>query len=455
MKKEKLTMIELFSGIGAQKRGIDNTELFNCEVLHTSDIDKEAILSYASIHHGLTPEMVENYNEYPSREEMIKYLVDRNIGFDFQKNKMFNWNKKINSKQKFIEKYWLATKLAKNLGDISKIEKLPYTDVLTYSFPCTDVSQCGRQAGLKKGSGTRSGLLWEVERLLNIAKENNTLPKYLLLENVKNLVQKQFIDDFKEWLVVLENLGYNTYWEVINGKYCGIPQNRERVFAISIRKDIDKGTYSFPKPFNNGLRLDDILQNEDEVEEKYYLSDYIQKQFHFTDDTLSKNIVGKTDSGGQKSWVYQQNSIMGALTATDYKQPKQILTIDDNELHQIGELDIKGFDQLKRVYGPDGIAPTLPTCQGGSQHPKIYSKKKLVRKLTPTECFRLMGFDDTDITNCYQMGVADSSLYKQAGNSIITNCIELLFEHLYKTQYDEDYVCIDEIMENFQKPQVG
>ena len=125
LKKEKLTMIELFSGIGAQKRGITNTALFDCEVLHTSDIDKEVILSYASIHCGLTPEMVESYKEYPSREEMIKYLVDRNIGYDFQKNKMFNWNKKINSKQKYIEKYWLAAKLSNNLGDISKIKELP------------------------------------------------------------------------------------------------------------------------------------------------------------------------------------------------------------------------------------------------------------------------------------------------------------------------------------------
>ena len=217
------------------------------------------------------------------------------------------------------------------------------------------------------------------------------------------------------------------------------------MFAISIRKDIDKKTYAFPKPFDNGIRLNDVLQNEIEIEDKYYLSDYIQKQFHFTDDTLSKNIVGKTDSGGQKSWVYQQNCIVGALTATDYKQPKQILTIDDNELHQIGELDIKGFDQLKRVYSPDGIAPTLPTMQGGSQHPKIYSQKKLVRKLTPTECFRLMGFDDRDILHCYDMGISDSSLYKHAGNSIITNCIELLFEHLYKAQYDNTYECVDEI----------
>ena len=98
-----------------------------------------------------------------------------------------------------------------------------------------------------------------------------------LFENVKNLVSKKFMPDFNNLLDILNDLGYNSYWQVLNAKDCGIPQNRERVFVISIRKDIDNGTFAFPKPFDNGLRLDDVLQNEDEIEDKYYLSDYIQK----------------------------------------------------------------------------------------------------------------------------------------------------------------------------------
>ena len=111
--------------------------------------------------------------------------------------------------------------------------------------------------------------MYQVERLLNVSKEHDELPKYLMLENVKNLVGKQFKPQFDEWIKRLDDLGYNTYWKVLNAKNYGIPQNRERVFAISIRKDIDTG-YEFPQGFDNGKRLKDILESE--VDEKYYLS---------------------------------------------------------------------------------------------------------------------------------------------------------------------------------------
>jgi DNA-cytosine methyltransferase len=153
-----------------------------------------------------------------------------------------------------------------NLGDISKVEKLPPCDLLTYSFPCQDISLAGGQAGIAEG--TRSGLLWEVERLL---KEYEELPTYLLLENVKNLIGKKHRMDFEEWLWALEELGYNNYWKVLNAKDYGVPQNRERVFVVSIRKDKDKGTFAWPEPFDNGLRLKDFLETE--VDEKYYLEE--------------------------------------------------------------------------------------------------------------------------------------------------------------------------------------
>lgn len=118
----------------------------------------------------------------------------------------------------------------------------------------------------------RSGLLYEVQRLLLVAYENGTTPKYLILENVKNLVGKKFKEQFFAWVQWLGNLGYNTYWKVINAADCGIPQNRERVFAVSIRKDIDTG-FSFPQPIPLKVDFFDLLQDETEVDEKYYLSD--------------------------------------------------------------------------------------------------------------------------------------------------------------------------------------
>src|SRR5574344_2325749 len=162
----------------------------------------------------------------------------------------------------------------RNYGDISKIEKLDYADFWTYSFPCQDISVAGKQMGINEK--TRSGLLYQVERLLEVSKECNELPKYLMLENVKNLVGKKFKVQFDEWICRLDELGYNTYWKVLNAKNYGIPQNRERVFAISVRKDIDTG-YEFPVGFDNGKRLKDILETE--VGEKYYLSDEKVKLF--------------------------------------------------------------------------------------------------------------------------------------------------------------------------------
>lgn len=244
MNKEKLTMIELFSGIGAQIRGTDNTGLWDCTVVNTSDIDKDAMVSYAAVHCGLTNEIIDTYTEYPTREEMAQYLTDRNIGFDFKKNQPYDWFKLAKRKNNELNKYYLACVLSHNLGDISSIKSLDYADFWTYSFPCQDISVAGNQAGIVKGQ-TRSGLLYEVERLLETAVANGNQPKYLLLENVKNLVGKQFKAQFDEWLNRLDELGYNTYWEVVNGKDCGVPQNRERVFALSIRKDIDNLKFGF------------------------------------------------------------------------------------------------------------------------------------------------------------------------------------------------------------------
>lgn len=174
-----------------------------------------------------------------------------------------------------IDKYAIASYEAiygktRNYGDISKIDHVDYADLWTYGFPCQDISLAGKQAGIVKGE-TRSGLLYEVQRLLEVAKERDELPKFLILENVKNLVSNKFIDDFNGWINWLNELGYVTEWKVLNSKDYGIPQNRERVFAISVRKDLYEGYIPFPEPFELKLRLKDML--EEEVDEKFYLSE--------------------------------------------------------------------------------------------------------------------------------------------------------------------------------------
>lgn len=270
MERVKLSVNELFSGIGNQVRGIRDTNLFDVTVACTSDIDKDVMVSYAAIHNGLTNEMIESYSDYPSRERMAQDLLDRKIGYDFKNNKPYDWNKKARSKSKYLEKCWLAMKLSNNLGDISGIEELPYADLWTVSFCCQDISVAGNLKGFEENSGTRSSLVWQQIRLLRNSIAKNEAPKYIMFENVKNLVGKKFKQEFDRLVNVLDELGYTTYWEILNAKNCGIPQNRERVFAICIRKDIDTGKMTFPKPFDNGLRLKDVL--DDVVDEKYYIN---------------------------------------------------------------------------------------------------------------------------------------------------------------------------------------
>lgn len=269
MDKEKLTVIEICSGIGCQARGIENSPCFEPEVVATSEIDINAIICYAAIHCGMTQEMVDSY-DYPSEDEMREYLTRLNIGYVPEKDKQYNWYKSGKKALANLKKTWLACKLSRNFGDVSRIESLPQADIWFWSTPCTDISIAGKLAGLNPDDNTRSSLIWQTLRLLKVAKENGTLPKFMILENVKNLVGKKFIDDFERLnSLISENFGYNVRWKVLNAKDCGIPQNRERVFAVYIRSDIDTGKFEFPEPFDLGVRLKDVLLED--VDKSYYI----------------------------------------------------------------------------------------------------------------------------------------------------------------------------------------
>lgn len=157
----------------------------------------------------------------------------------------------------------------RNLGDMTCVDwsqiKEPI-DLLTYSTPCTDISNAGLQKGIAEGTGTRSSVLWSTRNAIIALK-----PKYLMMENVKALVGKKFMPDFQRWLAELESYGYKNYWKVLNATQYNIPQNRERVFCISVREDVDLGYYNFPEPIELTKTIEDVL--EDNVDEKYYLKD--------------------------------------------------------------------------------------------------------------------------------------------------------------------------------------
>lgn len=402
-----LKINELFSGIGSQNSALKRLGI-EYEITTTSDLDTPAIISYAAIHCGLLDKLKDF--DFPSGETMANYLLDRNIGWDFKENKPYNWKRFIDKKngegKKVLKKAYLATVLSNNAGDISKIEKLDYADLWTYSFPCQDISVAGKRAGIEEH--TRSGLLYEVERLLNVSAEHGELPKYLLLENVKNLVGKQFKGQFDEWLEYLDELGYKNYWKVLNAKNYGIPQNRERVFVVSIRKDMDKG-YEFPKGFDNGLRLKDFL--EDEVDEKFYISqEKTGKLISQIKDGKKGTLPNVTDTPLSTSALSSREhrcsgwkETIGTLCARDYKDPKCVaipcITPDREEKRQNGRrfkedgepmFTLTGQDrhgvlqvgnivdtgnwnnpQRGRIYSAEGCSPALNTVGGGGLEPKI------------------------------------------------------------------------------------
>ena len=283
-----LRLIELFAGIGSQTQALTNIGIAH-RVVAISEIDKYAIQSYEAMHGT-----------------------------------------------------------ANNLGDIRKIEELPDADLWTYSFPCQDISVAGKGAGIKEG--TRSGLLFEVERLLRVASEKGTLPKYLLLENVKNLVSKKFKADFDKWLDFLAELGYTNYWKVLNAKDYGIPQNRERVFCVSIRGAHEP--FVFPKPKELTIRLQDMI--DETVDERFYLK-----------ESTIRSILRSTFNSRRDS-IRPGDGLANTLLARDWRGPQCV---------QVGEVVGGKWDKMhdisKRVYEPDGIAPTVHCQQGGNTELKI------------------------------------------------------------------------------------
>lgn len=475
---------------------------------------------------------------------------------------------------------------SKNLGDITKVDENELDDfnMMTWGFPCTDISVAGKQKGFINDNGekTRSGMYYEGIRILRKKK-----PALSIIENVKNLTGKRFKNEFEMVLSDLDNAGYNSYWKVLNAKNYGIPQNRERVFIVSIRKDLDNGKFKFPEPFDNGLRLKDLL--EDEVDERFYISDEKTKKFIKNLNTNdSENVdmgspkfignVNREDFGtGYAGGVWDDSHISPTLTTMQgggrqphiiteidksYNNPKLIETAncitsredrgisnrksEGTAVLKIGNINPSGNGMNGSVYSEDGLSPTLTTNKGegnkvaikqatkqgyiecevggvadlsypdsktrrgrvqdnGNTCPTITAtetgicriekslennsnkltheewKQKMyknfiedadgevsgvitnqsqnfgyrppmkgfsktlranasdtgivdgvrIRKLTPKETFRLMGFSDKDFDAAQKVGISNSQLYKQAGNSIVVDVLYYIYRELY------------------------
>lgn len=287
-----------------------------------------------------------------------------------------------------------------NWGDITKIngENLPYCDLWIGGFPCQDISYAGKMKGFEFTSSTRSSLGWEMIRLLKEVKEK---PQYVIFENVASIINKKFKNTlvlFKEELI---NLGYKLYDDILCAINYGIPQNRTRYFLIAILNDCK--TFSFPKPVFDHCILKDFLDKE--VDEKYYLT------------------YDKYEENNNTRWFTKKNL-------------NELIYEVDIEKYKKGGLCGKDhstkFTQSSRIYSDNGFAPTLTRSNTALNCKLVVSEEIMrIRKITPKEAWRLMGFEDKDFVAASQV-CKETALYKQAGNSIVVNVLYFILKELFE-----------------------
>lgn len=401
-----IKVLELFAGIGACSKALTNLGIEH-EIVDAVEIDKYAIKSFNAIH-----------------------------STNFEPQDITKWDKDIEC------------------------------DLIMHGSPCQDFSVAGRQAGGDKDSGTRSSLMYETLRIVEKLK-----PKYVIWENVKNLLSQKHKHNFDSYLEAMDKLGYKSYYQVLNAKDYGIPQNRERVFTISIRKGADSRTFSFPEPITLEKRLKDVL--EDNVEEKFYLSnekiDRISKwkcyekplEHIMNKDSICGTLTTRSgaECGGMKTVIDDIYSNREPRVYNEYsptlrserfglkvKEPMIVASRgryeeNPNVLRKVRteygksirkeyeEGKIKAHRSAIQKLEPrnDGITNTITTVQKDNYVATPYR----IRKLTPKECYRLMGFDDSDFAKAEKVN-SNAQLYKQAGNSIVVNVLEAILSNLLK-----------------------
>ncbi len=374
----KIRVFETFSGIGAQNKALKNSKL-KYEIVATSDWFIDAILAYDAIHCKNKKVIV------PSYEEQLKYLEN----FTFSNDSVKPCTNLLKKKPEEIEKLYIANKRTKNLGSITEIHSnmIPDHDLLTYSFPCQDLSTGGKTKGMKKGSGTRSGLLWEIERILGELNEENRLPKYLLMENVKAILAPSNKKDFEMWKEYLKDLGYKNEVMVLSGIYFGIPQDRARCFMVSV-----------------------LGEGEPHIEEK------LKKTLYPVED-IDKFL--RTDYTNE---TYKKE-------ADEAQLPK---TISRELMWKINKRDINKLTYFNTI-----------TCNMDRQNNAgmiLYDgpKGESYRLLTAREAFLLMGFSEKDYENVKELGLSYRKTIKLAGNSIVVPVLEAIFKAIFEEDGNND-----------------
>lgn len=496
-----IRLIELFAGYGSQYLAL---KYLGANVKHYKICEwtTKSIQAYNDLH-------IQDYFDYSgdlSDDNILKALVKLGVSINYNEPATREQLKRQNFRK--IYNNIIATNNLVNIQnakgeDFKIVNKEQYDYIMTYSFPCQDLSLAGKGKGMVDTS-TRSGMLWEVERILNELKTTNSLPQILLMENVPQVHGSDNVEHFNKWQLALENMGYKNYFQDLIATDYGIPQTRNRCFMISILGDY---SYTFPKPIPLELKLKDLLEKE--VDEKYYLSEKMikymmsessgglsrkemfERNFKKDKDTASTittcagnrpsdNYVGTYQYSKSDKFMNGKDRLQLGKDTSDTLQtsPKEGIVINP-----LKDKTPYGWHFEQNCYDENGCARTLKASEGSGNIPKVVTKCGIVqkdmikninkyakhqqdliqcsnglcrtipagthgstphllktvidyqplriRKLTPLECFRLMGVKDEDYYKIAK-NQSNSSLYHLAGDSIVVNVLMAIFKELIK-----------------------
>ena len=412
-----LRVVESFSGIGSQAKALSNTKIEH-EIVHTVDWDVNAILAYCMIHKkGIDIDKYSNVSD----EDVLAFLQQRTLSLDGKKPMDARSLRKLPD---IVQRnLYAAIKETHNLVSITDVkgEDIPDNiDLFTYSFPCQDLSLCGcwhgNKSGIAREACNRSGMLWEVERVLKEMHEGGIkLPKFLLMENVPNILSKQNEADFGDWKATLESLGYINKIYRLTAKNFGVPQKRERAYMISVLCEHNRDLEQAVLGYFDKLNLENIEYANAQKRRQRYLSDVLRLDYRKT--------------------LYR----IEAEASTPNDTPSRRKIWDDNDhLYENGKINdeiIVNAVTTKQDRNPNS---------GVIMYESLKEGKSSFRYLTPRECFMLMGFDEEDFDNVIKINMkmpngrllySTDKLIKMAGNSIVVDVLEAIFKQIDEINY--------------------
>ena len=416
-----IRLIEFFAGYGSQALALKYLGV-HFEHWKTCEWAVKSIQAYKDIHFN---DAKVDLDLLMDKKQMVDFLYNKGISSNYNEPMSKSQISRLSEEQlkTIINNIFITNNLV-NIQqvkgkDLEIVDKEHYTYLLTYSFPCQDLSLAGQGKGMSD-TNTRSGMLWEVERILKECKELGTLPNVLLMENVPQVHGVDNVQDFNKWHLALEEMGYKNYFQDLIGTDYGIPQTRNRCFMVSILGDYN---YKFPPPIPLKLKLKDLL--EDNVDKKYFLSKKMLKCF------IEPSESGK-NFGRDKQFLKNLDNVDIAQTITTAAGNRAT----DNFIRCIGTYQYAKSDNF--MQGKDRFQlgkDTSDTLQTTQKEGIVYEDLR-IRKLTPREVFRLMGVKDEDFENCAK-NQSDASLFHLAGDSIIVDVLMAIFKQMLLKEGDE------------------